>query len=157
MLLRKKVLDFVTLYIYYIYSIYGYRFHVWVHLIMKVLLSNTSPDPIYEQIKNEVKRQIILGELADGEALPSIRKLALDLQISVITTKRAYDDLEKERLITTVAGKGTFVSAKNRSLLHEKRMNLVESKLAEAVSEAKSLGVDKRDLKQMLSLLLEEE
>ncbi len=123
---------------------------------MRILISNSSPDPIYEQIKNEIKRQIITGELHDGEVLPSIRKLALELQISVITTKRAYDDLEKERLITSVAGKGTFISAKNKGLLREKKMNLIETKLTEAVLEAQTLGVDKRELKQMLSLLLKE-
>lgn len=124
---------------------------------MKVLISNSSPYPIYEQIKNEVKRQIVTGELGDGDALPSIRKLAMDLQISVITTKRAYDDLEKEGLITSVAGKGTFISAKNKGLLREKKMNLIEAKLTEAVLEAKTLGVEKRELKQMLSLLLKDE
>lgn len=124
---------------------------------MKILISNSSADPIYEQIKSEIKRQIVTGDLTDGEALPSIRKLALDLQVSVITTKRAYDDLEKEGLIKSVAGKGTFISAKNKQLLHEKRMSLIETKLAEAVSEAKTLGVDKRQLRQMLSLLLKDE
>ena len=83
---------------------------------MKILITNSSPDPIYEQIKNEIKRQIVTGELGDGQALPSIRKLAMDLQISVITTKRAYDDLEKEGLLSSVAGKGTFISAKNKEL-----------------------------------------
>ena len=124
---------------------------------MKILISNTSPNPIYEQIKSEIKRQIVKGDLSDGEALPSIRKLALDLQVSVITTKRAYDDLEKEGLITSVAGKGTFISAKIKGFLREKKMTLIEAKLADAVLEAQALGVDKRELKQMLSLLLKDE
>ena len=124
---------------------------------MKILISNSSADPIYEQIKSEIKRQIVKGDLSDGEALPSIRKLALDLQVSVITTKRAYDDLEKEGLIASVAGKGTFISAKNKGLLREKKMTLIEAKLADAVREAQALGVEKRELKQMLSLLLKDE
>jgi GntR family transcriptional regulator len=124
---------------------------------MKILISNSSPDPIYEQIKNEIKRQIVTGELGDGEALPSIRKLALDLQISVITTKRAYDDLEKEGLISSHAGRGTFVAAKNKELLREKKMKFIEAKLADAVSEAKILGIEKHELEQMLSLLVKEE
>ena len=124
---------------------------------MKILISNTSPDPIYEQIKNELKRQIVTGELSDGEALPSIRKLAMDLQISVITTKRAYDDLEKEGLITSVAGKGTFISAKNKELLKEKKLQLVESKLTEAVEAGKMLGIKPKELERMLSLLLKED
>jgi GntR family transcriptional regulator len=124
---------------------------------VKILISNSSADPIYEQIKSEIKRQIVKGDLSDGEALPSIRKLALDLQVSVITTKRAYDDLEKEGLIASVAGKGTFISAKNKGLLREKKMTLIEAKLADAVREAQALGVEKRELKQMLSLLLKDE
>ena len=124
---------------------------------MKILISNSSADPIYEQIKSEIKRQIVKGDLSDGEALPSIRRLALDLQVSVITTKRAYDDLEKEGLIASVAGKGTFISAKNKGLLREKKMTLIEAKLADAVREAQALGVEKRELKQMLSLLLKDE
>jgi len=124
---------------------------------MKILISNSSPDPIYEQIKDEIKRQIVKGELGDGDALPSIRKLAMDLQISVITTKRAYDDLEKEGLIASVAGKGTFVSAKNKELLKEKKLKLIEAKLAEAVETAKMLGVKDKELGRMLSLLLKED
>lgn len=124
---------------------------------MRILITNSSPDPIYEQIKNEIKRQIIIGELGDGEALPSIRKLAMDLQISVITTKRAYDDLEKEGLIASVAGKGTFISTKNKSFLKEKKLKLIESKLAEAVVASKMLGVKGKDLERMLSLLLKED
>ncbi len=124
---------------------------------MRILISNSSPDPIYEQIKNEIKHQIVMGELGDGEALPSIRKLAMDLQISVITTKRAYDDLEKEGLIASVAGKGTFISAKNKALLKEKKLKLIESKLAEAAETAKMLGVKPKELERILSLLLKED
>lgn len=124
---------------------------------MKILIANSSPDPIYEQIKNEISRQIVTGELADGEALPSIRKLAMDLQISVITTKRAYDDLEKEGLIASVAGKGTFISAKNKNFLKEKKLKLLESKLAEAIEAATMLGVKPKELERMLSLLLKED
>jgi GntR family transcriptional regulator len=124
---------------------------------MKILITNSSPHPIYEQIKNEIKRQIVTGELSDGEALPSIRKLAMDLQISVITTKRAYDDLEKEGLISSVAGKGTFISAKNKELLKEKKLQLIESKLAEAVEAGKTLGIKPKELERMLSLLLKED
>jgi GntR family transcriptional regulator len=124
---------------------------------VKILISNSSSDPIYEQIKSEITRQIVTGDLSHGEALPSIRKLARDLQISVITTKRAYDDLEKEGLISSVAGKGTFISAKNRELLKEKKLKLIESKLREAVEAAKRHGVKKRELERMLALLLEED
>jgi GntR family transcriptional regulator len=124
---------------------------------MRIIISNSSPDPIYEQINRQIKAQIISGDLAEGEALPSIRKLAQELQISVITTKRAYDELEHEGFINTVSGKGTFVAVQNQELLKEKKMKIVEEKLAEAVSEAKMLGIGIGQLKDMLLLLYKEE
>ena len=124
---------------------------------MKIIVSNSSPDPIYEQIKKQIKSQIISGELDEGQTLPSIRKLAKELQISVITTKRAYEDLEREGFIDTVTGKGSFVAAQNKEFLREKRMKIVEDKLGEAISEAKMLGIGIDELKEMLALLYEEE
>jgi GntR family transcriptional regulator len=124
---------------------------------MKIIISNASSDPIYEQIVRQVKNQIIGGDLAPGDPLPSIRKLALELQISVITTKRAYDELEREGFIDTVGGKGTFVAAQNKEILRERRMKVVEEKLAQAVAEAKLLGIKPRELREMLRLLYEEE
>ena len=124
---------------------------------MKIIISNSSPDPIYEQIGRQIKAQIISGDLAEGESLPSIRRLAQDLQISVITTKRAYDELEREGFINTVGGKGTFVAVQNQELLREKKMKIVEDKLSEAVSEAKMLGIGLAQLKEMLLLLYKEE
>lgn len=124
---------------------------------MKILLSNSSSEPIYEQIARQVRAQIIAGELEEGGLLPSIRALARDLQISVITTKRAYEELEKEGLIDTVGGKGTFVAAQNPEFLREKRMKVVEEKLLAAVAEARLLGVGPDELGDMLRLLYEEE
>jgi GntR family transcriptional regulator len=124
---------------------------------MRVLLSNSSSEPIYEQIARQVRAQIISGELQEGALLPSIRALAHDLQISVITTKRAYEELEKEGLIDTVGGKGTFVAAQNPEFLREKRMKLVEEKLGAAVAEARLLGIGPDELGDMLRLLYEEE
>jgi len=124
---------------------------------VKIIISNSSPDPIYEQIGRQIKAQIISGDLAEGESLPSIRRLAQDLQISVITTKRAYDELEREGFINTVGGKGTFVAVQNQELLREKKMKIVEDKLSEAVSEAKMLGIGLAQLKDMLLLLYKEE
>ena len=120
---------------------------------MRIVISNASPDPIYDQIVRQVKAQILSGELAEGAPLPSIRKLALDLQISVITSKRAYDELEREGFIDTVTGKGTFVAAQNPEFLREKRMKAVEDKLGEAVAEARLLRVPPAQLHQMLDLL----
>jgi GntR family transcriptional regulator len=124
---------------------------------MKIIISNSSPDPIYEQIARQIKNQIISGELSEGEALPSIRRLAQELQISVITTKRAYDELEREGFIDTVGGKGCFVAMQNKELLREKKMKIVEEKLAEAVSESKILGFSLEELQQMLQLLYKED
>jgi len=124
---------------------------------MKIIISNSSPDPIYEQIVRQVKGQIIGGDLEEGAPLPSIRKLAQELQISVITTKRAYDELEREGFIDTVGGKGTFVAVQNKELLREKKMKLVEEKLAAAVAEARLLGIGHKALREMMRLLYEEE
>ena len=124
---------------------------------MRVLLSNSSSEPIYKQIVRQIRAQIIAGELEEGALLPSIRSLARDLQISVITTKRAYEELEKEGLIDTVGGKGTFVAAQNPAFLREKRMKVVEEKLGAAVAEARLLGIGSAELGEMLRLLYEEE
>ena len=124
---------------------------------MRILIANSSPDPIYEQIVRQVKTQIIAGDLAEGAPLPSIRKLAQDLQISVITTKRAYEELEREGFIDTIGGKGTYVAAQNQEFLREKRMKVVEEKLAAAVSEARLLGIGFEELKEMLGLLSKED
>jgi len=124
---------------------------------MKIIIANSSPDPIYDQVRNQIKAQIISGDLDEGEALPSIRKLAKELQISVITTKRAYEELEKEGFIDTVGGKGCFVASQNKEFLKEKKMKTVEEKLGEAVEEAKKLGIDINELSEMLSILYNEE
>ena len=127
------------------------------HKQMRIIVSNSSPDPIYEQIARQVKAQIISGALEEGDSLPSIRRLAQDLQISVITTKRAYDELEREGFINTVGGKGTFVAAQNPEFLREKKMKLVEEKLVGAVAEARAMGMSPGQLAEMLRLLYSEE
>ena len=124
---------------------------------MRILLSNASPDPIYEQIVRQVRSQILSGELDEGELLPSIRALARDLQISVITTKRAYEELEREGLVNTVGGKGTFVADQNAEFLREKKMKAVEEKLSAAVDQARVLGVGLDELSEMMRLLYDGE
>ena len=111
---------------------------------------------IYEQIVNQIKNQIISGELQPDEALPSIRALARDLRISVITTKRAYDELEQEGFLYAVPAKGFFVAAKNTELLREENLKKIEAHLTEAVRLAASCGLAKNDLVEMLELLWEE-
>jgi GntR family transcriptional regulator len=123
---------------------------------MNILISNSAKEPIYEQIKRQIIESILRGELKEGDLLPSIRQLAKDLHISVITTKRAYDDLEKEGYIATVIGKGTFVAGQNREFLREMRLKWIEEKLAEVVAESKALNVTLPELTEMLKLLYEE-
>ena len=124
---------------------------------MDIVISNSSEKPIYEQITTQIKDAIIKGVLKEAEILPSIRSLAKELKISVITTKRAYDELEREGFITTVPGKGTFVAAQNKDLLRESRIRIVEEKLIEAVEAAKSIGLSLDELQEMLKLLFEED
>jgi GntR family transcriptional regulator len=124
---------------------------------MKIIVSNSSVDPIYEQVSNQIKGHIISGELKEGDPLPSIRRLAQELQISVITTKRAYEELEKEGFIDTVGGKGCFVAMQNKELLREKKMKTVEELLNDAVTEAKKLGINIKEIKEMLDLLYHNE
>lgn len=123
---------------------------------MNIVISNSSDKPIYEQIATQIKNLIISGELAEAELLPSIRNLAKELQISVITTKRAYEELERDGYIVSVPGKGSFVAAQNKELLKETRMRIVEEKLAEAVSAAKTVDISLNELQEMLQLLYEE-
>lgn len=122
---------------------------------MDILISNGSPLPIYQQISSQIKKSIISEELDEGASLPSIRKLASELQVSVITTKRAYEDLEREGLLESVPGKGFFVATKNRELIKEKKMQLIEVKLTEVIEEASILGLSRDDLFEIISLLYE--
>lgn len=123
---------------------------------MKIIISNASPEAIYEQIVNQIKGMILKGELQEADALPSIRSLAKDLQISVITTKRAYEELEKDGFIETVAGKGSFVAAQNKELLRERKLRLIEEKLIEVVAESSILGLKEEEVQNMLSVLFKE-
>ena len=124
---------------------------------MEIIIRNTGGQPIYEQIYSQLKAQIIAGVLTPGEALPSIRALAKDLKISVITTKRAYDELEAEGFLYTVAGKGCFVAEKNLDLIREQQLKELEDHLAAAAGLAGSCGVTVEELIDMLRVLLEEE
>ncbi|AHF06865.1 GntR family transcriptional regulator [Desulfitobacterium metallireducens] len=124
---------------------------------MKILISNSSSDPIYQQIFNQIQQAIFKGELKEGEALPSIRNLAKELQISVITTKRAYDDLEQDHFIETVPGKGSFIGIQNKELMREKHLRILKDQLIEGIQTAKLLGIHLDELQKMLTLLYKEE
>ena len=120
---------------------------------MDIILSNSSGKPIYEQITDQVKEQIMTGALAAGDALPSMRLLAKELRISVITTKRAYEELERDGFLENVPGKGCFVAPQNRELLREAQLRKVEEKLSQAVDEARKGGFPLEELQEMLNLL----
>ena len=124
---------------------------------MNIIISNSSSDPIYEQIVTQIKTSIMKEEVSAGDALPSIRLLAKELQISVITTKRAYEELEREGFIETVPGKGSYVSGQNKDLIREKRLTAIEEKLTEVTSESKLLNLSLEELQSMLALLYNEE
>lgn len=121
---------------------------------MDIIISNASDKPIYEQITAQMKSLILNGTLAEGAQLPSMRALANDLRISVITTKRAYADLEAAGFIETVQGKGSFVAGGNLDLLREERLRKAESLLRQAVDEARACGVTDGELMEMLELML---
>lgn len=123
---------------------------------MDIVVSNSSDDPIYMQIKKQIKEQILLGKLKERTPLPSIRKLAKDLQVSVITTKKAYEELEKEGFIETFPGKGSFVAAQNQELLKEKQLKRIEDHLVQVIEESKAFNISLDELVEMLRLLYEE-
>ena len=122
---------------------------------MKITILPQGTMAIYEQIVNQLKNEIVTGELTPGEALPFIRMLAADLSVSVITTKRAYEELEKEGLIRSVAGKGFYVCESNKDYLKEKQLMMLEKRLAELISDARQAGMSCRDFVDMATVLYE--
>lgn len=124
---------------------------------MTIIIDNKSGVPIYDQIYSQIKAQIIGDALRQDEALPSIRSLAKDLRISVITTKRAYDELEAEGFIYTLPGKGSFVAPKNTELLREENLRLIEEHMREISALAVQSGLTRQELSEMYTLISEEE
>ncbi|MCI8442636.1 MAG: GntR family transcriptional regulator [Provencibacterium sp.] len=119
---------------------------------MNIIISNSSGKPFYEQIASQIRGLIFSGELEEGEALPSMRALAKDLRISLITTKRAYEDLEREGYIETVPGKGCFVAQKNMEVIREEQLRLCEGQLKLAAQAARSCGIELRELIEILKI-----
>lgn len=122
---------------------------------MDIIVSNASSKPIYEQIASQIRQLIASGKLAEGTKLPSIRTLANDLRVSVITTKRAYTDLETQGFIETVQGKGSFVASGNAELLREEKLRQIEDLLGRALAEAQIIRIDIVELHDMLDALSE--
>ena len=124
---------------------------------MTILIDNRSGVPIYDQIYTQIKRQILSGALAENEALPSIRSLAKDLRISVITTKRAYDELEASGFIFTVPGKGSFVAARDTELIREEHLRQIEEHMKQIQLLARACGLSRQELGEIYDVLEEEE
>ncbi|ULO04762.1 GntR family transcriptional regulator [Paenibacillus sp. 19GGS1-52] len=123
---------------------------------MQIIISNSSKEPIYEQITQQIKSLILTGELPKSTVIPSMRNLAKDLQISVITTKRAYDELEKEGFIYSIVGKGSFVAEQSPDMIREKKQQVIEEQLAMVIANCKAIGLSLSDLQQLTKILYEE-
>ena len=120
---------------------------------MEIVVSNASDKPIYQQIEDQIREQVLKGELVAGEPLPSIRNLASALRVSVITTKRAYADLESLGFIETVPGKGSFVAGVKVELLREREQQELEERLSALLADARTLGLSPEDVKELIDLL----
>lgn len=123
---------------------------------MHIIINNNSMTPIYEQLMDQIKNEIISGSLAENEVLPSVRALSAELRISALTVKKAYDRLEEEGFVITVHGKGTYVAATDRQLALEARKKTVEDAFASAVQKASAVGFTKDDILEILKILLED-
>ena len=124
---------------------------------MEIFISNTSDKPLYEQITTQIKNLILNGALKEGDALPSMRILAKELRISVITTKRAYEELEREGFIVTQSGKGSYVAARNVELIREENYRRIEQQLLTAVNMARLSEISLDEMIEILTLLYKEE
>lgn len=124
---------------------------------MNIIISNSSGQPIYDQIVTQIKNRIISGELKEGDALPSMRLLAKELRISVITTKRAYEELEREGFIVSYTGKGSFVASQNLEIIREQQYREIEELLSGAVKKARSMQLTVEELTEMLRLMYSED
>ncbi|NHC42735.1 GntR family transcriptional regulator [Bacillus sp. MM2020_1] len=124
---------------------------------MKILISNISDKPLYQQIKDQIIDAILKGEISEGDPLPSIRNFANDLKVSVLTIRRVYDELEKEGFITSQVGIGTFVSTGNLELIRDSKRRLVEKIMQDLIQTAKTLKITKEELNAMMNILYEED
>ena len=124
---------------------------------MNIIISNSSNKPIYEQIKEQIKEKILSNELKVGEALPSIRNLAKDLRISVITVKNAYEKLENEGYVESVPGKGVYIANKNKEIIKEEQLKKIENLLDSAISIGKISGISRQEIKTIIDILYGEE
>ena len=141
------------------YTVYGLYIQLYIDAdergAVEIIISNSSPKPIYEQIADQIKSAILAHELSEGEQLPSIRALANSLRVSVITTKRAYADLEAAGLVETVQGKGSFVAGANADLIREEELKQIEKLMYDAIQSGRAIGLSNDELTEMFALELE--
>ena len=123
---------------------------------MKLIINNTSMVPIYEQIMEQIKAQIISGELKENDILPSVRTMAKELKISALTVKKAYDNLEEEGFTVTVHGKGTYVAATNKDLMREEQLKEVEHDLEQAIMKGRRSGLDDEEIRNLFEMIMED-
>lgn len=123
---------------------------------MNIIISNSSDKPIYEQITSQIKSMVMTGHLKEGDLLPSMRTLAKELRISVITTKRAYEDLERDGFITTVVGKGSFIKAADTRLIREEKLKQIEELMSKAVFLARQSGIKRTEIEEILEILYQD-
>lgn len=123
---------------------------------MKLILNNSSMQPIYEQIVEQIRAEIMEGRMQEGMTLPSVRSLAKELRVSALTVKKAYDALEQEGFVVTVHGKGSFVSSANQNLLLEEKKREVEAGMEAAIRKGRSCGMSKEDLRELFELIMED-
>lgn len=124
---------------------------------MHIILNNSSMIPIYEQLMEQIKNEIISGKLKEGEGLPSVRALSRTLKISALTVKKAYDRLEEEHFVVTVHGKGTFVASADRQLAVEARRKAIEDEFAQTIEKAQTAGLSKDEIREIFEILILEE
>lgn len=137
--------------------VYIYIFLLGVRLFVDIILATNSKEPLFQQIKNQIKNQIFIGKLEEGDALPSIRALAKDLKVSVITTKRAYEELEREGYVISTVGRGTFVAGQPPHVLKEWQMRELENELEKIVQSGKQIGLSKEELIELMEVYYEED
>ena len=137
--------------------VYIYIFLLGVRLFVDIILATNSKEPLFQQIKEQIKHQIFIGKLQEGDALPSIRALAKDLKVSVITTKRAYEELEREGYVISTVGRGTFVAGQQPHVLKEWQMRELENELEKIVQSGKQIGLSKEELIELMEVYYEED
>lgn len=142
-----------------VYSVFVDTSHLKkeVRTCVKILIANNSDTPLYQQIEDQIKDAILKEELVEGDALPSIRALANDLKVSILTIRRVYEELEQEGFIVSQVGIGTFVSTSNLDLLRDSKRRLVEQKMLDMIQTAKSLKITREELNSMMDILYEED